>query len=61
VIVVSYKDRSEDRDAALAAGANRYVTKAEFDTDAMLTTVAELLATMGKADTGPAAGSEFDA
>jgi two-component system sensor histidine kinase and response regulator WspE len=61
VIVVSYKDRSEDRDAALAAGANRYVTKAEFDTDAMLTTVAELLATMGKADTGSAAGSEFDA
>lgn len=44
VIVVSYKDRPEDRDAALEAGANRYVTKAEFDTDAMLTTVADLLA-----------------
>lgn len=43
VIVVSYKDRPEDREAALAAGANRYVTKAEFDTDAMLAMVAELL------------------
>ncbi|NEX21601.1 hybrid sensor histidine kinase/response regulator [Thiorhodococcus mannitoliphagus] len=44
VIVVSYKDRPEDREAALDAGANRYLTKAQFDTDAMLETVAELLA-----------------
>jgi len=44
VIVVSYKDRPEDREAALGVGASHYVTKAEFDTDAMLATVAELLA-----------------
>lgn len=43
VIVVSYKDRPEDREAALDVGANRYVTKAQFDTDAMLAIVAELL------------------
>jgi two-component system sensor histidine kinase and response regulator WspE len=43
IIVVSYKDRPDDREAALAAGADRYVTKAEFDTDQMLATVAELL------------------
>ncbi len=45
IIVVSYKDRPEDRDKTLEAGADRYVTKSEFDTDAMLDLVAELLAT----------------
>lgn len=44
IIVVSYKDRAEDRDKALDAGADRYVTKSEFDTDAMLALVAQLLA-----------------
>ncbi len=44
IIVVSYKDRTEDRDRALEAGADRYVTKSEFDTDAMLALVAQLLA-----------------
>ena len=44
IIVVSYKDRAEDRDKAMEAGADRYVTKSEFDTDAMLAMVAQLLA-----------------
>lgn len=44
IIVVSYKDRSEDRERALEAGADHYVTKSEFDTDAMLALVARLLA-----------------
>lgn len=57
VIVVSYKDRPEDRDAALEAGASRYVTKAEFDTDAMLSTVAELLAMPAKSDGVSGAGT----
>jgi two-component system sensor histidine kinase and response regulator WspE len=47
IIVVSYKDRTEDRDRALEAGADRYVTKSEFDTDAMLALVAQLLAADG--------------
>jgi two-component system sensor histidine kinase and response regulator WspE len=51
IVVVSYKDRPEDRDKAIEAGADRYVTKSEFDTDAMLAMVAELLAaTRGGAD-----------
>ena len=44
IVVVSYKDRLEDRERALAAGADRYVTKSEFDTDAMLGIVAEMIA-----------------
>lgn len=43
VVVVSYKDRAEDREKALEAGADRYVTKSQFDTDVMLAIVAELL------------------
>jgi two-component system sensor histidine kinase and response regulator WspE len=43
IIVVSYKDRSEDRERALEVGADQYVTKSEFDTDAMLALVAQLL------------------
>ena len=45
IIVVSYKDRAEDRQKTLDAGADRYVTKSEFDTDAMLDLVAEMLGT----------------
>jgi len=43
IIVVSYKDRPEDRQKTLEAGADRYITKSEFDTDAMLDLVAEML------------------
>jgi two-component system sensor histidine kinase and response regulator WspE len=44
IVVVSYKDRAEDREKAMEAGADRYVTKSQFDTDVMLGMVAELLA-----------------
>jgi two-component system sensor histidine kinase and response regulator WspE len=43
IVVVSYKDRSEDKEKALEAGADRYVTKSQFDTDVMLAIVADLL------------------
>jgi two-component system sensor histidine kinase and response regulator WspE len=55
IIVVSYKDRTEDRDRALEAGADRYVTKSEFDTDAMLALVAQLLAADGAGGADPPA------
>lgn len=45
IIVVCYKDRPEDQQKTLEAVADRYVTKPEFDTDAMLDLVAELLRT----------------
>ena len=69
IVVVSYKDRAEDRDRALEAGADRYVTKSEFDTDAMLALVAQLLASAGTAGDGatggprehPSAGAEMGA
>jgi two-component system sensor histidine kinase and response regulator WspE len=43
IVVVSYKDRAEDKEKALEAGADRYVTKSQFDTDVMLAIVADLL------------------
>jgi len=44
VIVVSYKDREEDRLAGLDAGADRYLTKSSFTDDSLITAVADLLA-----------------
>jgi two-component system, chemotaxis family, sensor histidine kinase and response regulator WspE len=43
IIVVSYKDREEDRTKAINAGANEYVTKSEFDSIEMLETIRGLL------------------
>ncbi len=43
LIIVSYKDRDEDRRAGLDAGANAYLTKSSFQDASFLTTVAELL------------------
>jgi len=43
IVVVSYKDRQEDRNAAMDAGANDYITKSEFDTDKMLELIKNLL------------------
>ena len=42
VIIVSYKDRDEDRRTGLEAGANAYVTKSSFQDPSFLTTVAEM-------------------
>jgi two-component system sensor histidine kinase and response regulator WspE len=44
VIIVSYKDREEDRLAGLDAGADRYLTKSSFTDDSLITAVADLLA-----------------
>jgi two-component system sensor histidine kinase and response regulator WspE len=43
VIVVSYKDRAEDRKRGLEAGANRYLTKSSFHDDSFLQAVADLI------------------
>ena len=43
IIVVSYKDREEDRNKAMSSGANHYVTKAAFDSGEMLQMINELI------------------
>jgi len=43
IIVVSYKDRKEDRQKALDVGATYYVTKSEFDSGEMLELIADLI------------------
>jgi two-component system sensor histidine kinase and response regulator WspE len=42
VIVVSYKDREQDRLLGLEAGANAYLTKGSFHDDTFITTVRDL-------------------
>lgn len=44
IVVVSYKDRVEGREAALAAGADHYVVKSEFDSILLLELIRSLLA-----------------
>ncbi len=43
VVVVSYKDREEDRIRGLDAGANAYLTKSSFHDQTFLTTVTDLM------------------
>lgn len=43
VVIVSYKDREEDRVRGLEAGANHYVTKAAFRDETLARTVADLI------------------
>ncbi|MFM7144188.1 MAG: response regulator, partial [Alphaproteobacteria bacterium] len=43
VMIVSYKDREEDRLRGLEAGANHYVTKAAFRDETLARTVADLI------------------
>ena len=43
VVIVSYKDREEDRIRGLDAGANYYLTKSSFHDQSFLTTVADLI------------------
>ena len=43
VVVVSYKDREEDRMAGLQAGADAYLTKSSFHDNGFLDTVADLI------------------
>lgn len=43
VVIVSYKDRQEDRLAGLAAGANHYLTKSSFHDETLLRVVVDLI------------------
>ena len=43
VVIVSYKDRDEDRLRGLEAGATRYLTKSSFHDETFLDTIAELI------------------
>ena len=47
IVVVSYKDRDEDRAKAMDAGASYYVTKSEFDSGEMLNLISDLLRNIG--------------
>ena len=43
VIIVSYKDREEDRLKGLEAGADRYMTKSSFHDETFISAVQELV------------------
>jgi len=43
VVIVSYKDREEDRLRGLEAGANRYLTKGSFHDETFLHTIVDLI------------------
>jgi len=43
VVIVSYKDREEDRLRGLDAGANRYLTKSSFHDETFLDTIVDLI------------------
>ena len=43
VVIVSYKDREEDRLRGLEAGANRYLTKSSFHDETFLHTIIDLI------------------
>ena len=43
VMVVSYKDREEDRRRGLDAGADYYLTKSSFQDDTLIRAVADLI------------------
>jgi len=48
VMIVSYKDREEDRRRGLEAGADYYLTKSSFHDESLLQAVVDLI---GAADT----------
>ena len=43
IVIVSYKDRTEDRARGRTAGANVYLTKNSFQDDSFLRTIRSLL------------------
>jgi two-component system sensor histidine kinase and response regulator WspE len=43
VVIVSYKDREEDRMRGLEAGANYYLSKGSFDDDKLVDAVEDLI------------------
>ena len=42
-MIVSYKDREEDRQRGLEAGADYYLTKASFNDDVLIRAVVDLI------------------
>jgi two-component system sensor histidine kinase and response regulator WspE len=42
-MIVSYKDRQEDRSRGLEAGADHYLTKASFQDETLIRVVADLI------------------
>jgi len=44
-MIVSYKEREEDRRLGLDAGANFYLTKSSFHDESMIAAVADLIGT----------------
>jgi len=43
IVIVSYKDREEDRLRGLDAGANRYLTKSSFHDETFVDTIIDLI------------------
>jgi two-component system sensor histidine kinase and response regulator WspE len=43
VMIVSYKDREEDRVRGLEAGADNYLTKGSFHDESLISSVADLI------------------
>ena len=46
IVIVSYKDREEDRLLGLEVGANAYLTKGSFHDDSFIRTVSDLIGEM---------------
>jgi two-component system, chemotaxis family, sensor histidine kinase and response regulator WspE len=58
IVVVSYKDREEDRLAGLDAGATAYLTKGAFQDSTFADTVRDLVPALAQAGRGARAGDE---
>ncbi|MCP4110178.1 MAG: response regulator [Desulfobacteraceae bacterium] len=43
IIMLSYKERQEDKDMALSLGANEYMTKADFDKGSILNMISKMI------------------
>jgi len=43
VMILSYKDREDDRQRGLDAGADYYLTKGSYQSDALITAVSDLI------------------
>jgi two-component system sensor histidine kinase and response regulator WspE len=56
IVVVSYKDREEDRLAGLEAGATAYLTKGAFQDSTFADTVRDLVPALGGVERGESAG-----
>jgi two-component system sensor histidine kinase and response regulator WspE len=58
VVIVSYKDREEDRLRGLDAGANRYLTKSSFHDETFVDTIIDLIGEPDAAPAVPAPGGD---